>query len=380
MELEMELELTKFLHAHEDWADILRKEPYCLSIKEKGDYILFKYNQFNSDMWLAICREARGIIYDRKTLQPVCIPFFKFFNVGEPQSAVIDWNSARVEEKVDGYLVKVWYHNGWHLSSNGMIDAFDAVINSDGMSVGQLFERAVKSTFNDWIEALNPARSWTYMFEVVNPDYDVTIHYKRAGIYLLGARYRPTLREMSGRDALVLFTGCPSTLHVPELYSFKDKAQIEEFNKSYKGTDLEGFVVVDNYFNRIKMKNQSYLSVFHAIALKAKFTPKLFCYFYKDGTLDDCLAVNPDWREIAAKYFSALNKLVEEYERAYIDNEIYKIPPAGIVSYLSKNPVCPPSYVFGRLKGTFEFPFDWYNTMTEATMRRILNNCLGREE
>ena len=92
------------------------------------------------------------------------------------------------------------------------------------------------------------------------------------------------------------------------------------------------------------------------------------------------MAVNPDWRETAAQYFSALNKLVEEYERAYIDNEIYKIPPAGIVSYLANHPVCPPSYAFGRLKGKIEFPFDWYNTMTEATMRRVLNHCLEREE
>jgi hypothetical protein len=63
---------------------------------------MFKYSQQSSDFSNDIVKECRGIILDEDTLEPVSIPYFKFFNVGEPNAAEVDWASAKVLQKIDG--------------------------------------------------------------------------------------------------------------------------------------------------------------------------------------------------------------------------------------------------------------------------------------
>ena len=73
-------EIEAFMHEHSDWDTKLTQEPYCLQISYDGDYVLLKYNQIASDLSNPIVQQARGIIFNRHTLKPVCVPFFKFFN------------------------------------------------------------------------------------------------------------------------------------------------------------------------------------------------------------------------------------------------------------------------------------------------------------
>lgn len=70
--------------------------------------------------------ECRGLIVDKATLQPVCYPFNKFFNSVESHAAAIDWSTARVQQKVDGTLVNVFFwRDQWRFSTCGTLFAGD---------------------------------------------------------------------------------------------------------------------------------------------------------------------------------------------------------------------------------------------------------------
>ena len=123
------LELREFILSHDNWEELLTAEPYYLKISRDDEYIMFKYNQVFSDFNIPLVREARGIIFRESDWECVCHPFDKFGNYGESYCPEIDWKTTSVQEKVDGSLIKFWYDNGWHISTNGTIDAFKANLN-----------------------------------------------------------------------------------------------------------------------------------------------------------------------------------------------------------------------------------------------------------
>lgn len=74
----MKLKLVEFINNNEDWEELLIQKPYCLKINKYQGYILFKYDQINSDFSLDIVKEARGIILKEDNYKVVCFPFKSF--------------------------------------------------------------------------------------------------------------------------------------------------------------------------------------------------------------------------------------------------------------------------------------------------------------
>ena len=126
------LEINTFIQTDPDWEAKLEGAPYFVKTKRDSSFILLKYDQIRSDMTIPLVRECHGVILDESnSYYPVCVPFFKFGNFGESYVPNIDWSTARVQEKLDGSLIKLWHYKGeWHVSSNGEIDARNAHINS----------------------------------------------------------------------------------------------------------------------------------------------------------------------------------------------------------------------------------------------------------
>ena len=126
----MQLEILDFIESNPDWENKLMGSPYFVKTKREDGLVLTKYDQTHSDMTIPLVRECRGIILDETNgHQPVCVPLFKFGNFGESYIPDIDWTSACIQEKLDGSLIKLWYHAGeWRVSSNGEINARNAYI------------------------------------------------------------------------------------------------------------------------------------------------------------------------------------------------------------------------------------------------------------
>ena len=251
------LTLLDFIHQNPDWETKLAGAPYYVKAKRDKNYILLKYDQIRSDFNETLVRECRGIILDEsKGYTPVCVPFFKFGNIGESYVPDIDWPTARIQEKVDGSLIKVWHDQGeWHISSNGEIDARNANINSTLLTdtsrgnLYALFTEAWSKTGQD-MNALNP--SYTYMFELTSPHNRVVTRHNETSICHIGTRDNRTLAELD------IDIGVPK----PRIFNFRS---IEECMESAKllSIDEEGYVVVDSSFNRVKVKSPRYVALSH---------------------------------------------------------------------------------------------------------------------
>ena len=251
-----------FCQQYRDWFERLTQEPYCLKIKEDGNYVMFSYDQIKSDFNNPIVREARGIIFIRdKWGTPVCWAFDKFGNYGESYVPDIDWSTAFVTEKIDGSLIKIWWdwNGGWHISTNGTIDAFKAPIADIKVSdFGDYFCMALKkyySSFEDFVENLE--FDYTYMFELVGPYNRVVVPYDEPDLYFLGARNKHTGEEFSC-DPLIAGAFGLGRFKTPahfSLSSLNDCIKAVEL----KSWDDEGFVVADAQFNRIKIKSPAYV-------------------------------------------------------------------------------------------------------------------------
>ena len=176
----MRLELSDFIKQNPNWEEKLAEAPYYVKTKRDGDFVLLKYDQIRSDFNIPIVRECRGIILDEaESYRPVCVPFFKFGNFGERYVPDIDWSTARVQEKLDGSLIKLWhYKDRWRVSSNGEIDARKAHINS-ALLIGApqtdlytLFMEAWEKTGVSF-DCLD--QNYTYMFAVCKTQAKTTL-------------------------------------------------------------------------------------------------------------------------------------------------------------------------------------------------------------
>lgn len=254
----MKLKTIEFIKNNKNWKDLLIDSPYFLIIKEEDNYILLKYNQIASDFSNEIVRECRGLILDKTTLEPVCVPFFKFGNYGESYIPEIDWSSAETQEKVDGSIIKLWHHNGeWRVSTNGTINAFTCDIGQTDLlrmqcpfnSFGELFDNARKKCGLHYSK-LN--KHYTYMFELVSIYNKVVIDYGETSIFHIGTRNNKTLEEIN----------VDIGIKKPKKYKLNT---LEDCIKSAQELPYseEGYVIVDKHWNRIKIKSPQYVAVHH---------------------------------------------------------------------------------------------------------------------
>lgn len=247
----MELELQQFLRAGHS-LDELRKPPYSLIIKEEGDLVLFKYTQGASDGFNPIVREARGIILSRENWDIVCHPFHRFFNFNQPEADALRGN-LHIYEKVDGSLVKLYFYCGeWRCSSNGNIDARNVSLN--GKNFFELVKKALKTyglTWEFFTKNLNPY--FTYMYELATQDNPVVIKYTGYHLYYLGERNNFTGQEEYNPDPRI---DNVKVYHFTTLYEVVHSSLMMSDNQ-------EGYVVRDDEWHRVKVKNPTYFLVHH---------------------------------------------------------------------------------------------------------------------
>lgn len=249
-----------FIKENADWREILKNE-YGITIKEEYPYAIFNYG-LTSDFSSQIVQESRGIIINTDTLEVVCFPFRKFGNYNESYADKIDWNTARVQDKIDGSIVKMWFDNGkWAFSTNSMIYADKAIANAmTGETFMDIIEKA--DNFHGLEKANNILnKNCTYIFELVSPETQVVVRYDKPHLYHIGTRNNVTGQE------LITDIGIEKPKEYP-LKSLGDciNAAIK-LNQSKDGevhkVSKEGYVVVDGNWNRIKVKSPDYLMLHH---------------------------------------------------------------------------------------------------------------------
>jgi len=286
---------------------LLESKPYSCKIKEDEDYPLYFmvcYNQIESDFNNEVVRECRGIILTRNPYEIVCRPFDKFGNYGEGYVPDIDWDSARVQEKIDGSLIKVWWSEEylrWMISTNGMIDAYKAEIQND-LSPFKTFGDLFKSTFFIF-RHLRP--DCTTMFEVVSPWTRIVVQYKKSNRYHLGTRHNKTGQyfeePIEGYQRPIEF----------KLQTIEDVVQAARelpFNH-------EGYVVVDKDYNRLKVKSPAYVAVHH-LKNNGVINRKRLLDLILLNEIDEFITYFPEYRKVATKID---NKFFDFMYQLYLD-------------------------------------------------------------
>lgn len=243
----LQLELQKFIYNHPNsYKELLSDSPYCLSIKEMDNRIMFTYKQGRSDFSYPLVREARGIILDSKTLKVICMGFSKFFVHNSIFADSVDWNNLSIEEKYDGTLITLYFYQGkWIPATTGTIDAHNTPnIHPSIGNFADLFDIAAENSGLDYTK-LNP--NYCHMFELISPYNKLIVDYQNTEIIHIGTRDLTTLKELD------TFIG----VHKPERYNIKniDDALRYVNSDTYKG---EGFVAVDKDYNRIKIKSEDW--------------------------------------------------------------------------------------------------------------------------
>ena len=232
--------------------------------KTKDNRIIFNYT-IGADFSDPVVQEARGIIMDMgaedvsqvSQWRVVCWPFRKFGNYGESYADDIDWNTAQVQAKIDGSILKLYRYNGiWHWATNGCIDACDANTSMIGRTFQDVIELA--DNFND-SDCDKLDKYNTYIFELVSPETRVVVEYDKTHLYHLGTRSNLTGVEFNSDIGI----------EKPHIYNIADpnlEKVIEEAKHLNNGIcEHEGFVVCDSNYNRIKVKNPEYLMLHHSL-------------------------------------------------------------------------------------------------------------------
>lgn len=218
--------------------------------KTSDNYTIFNYNP-GADFSNPIVQEARGIILDNN-LNVMCWPFRKFGNWSESYVDEIDWNSAKIQEKIDGSVMKLWfdYNNQlWNWSTNSMIYAHEADYNDT------TFLRIIMSAVNyEDIQLDKLDKNKTYIFELVSPENQVVILYPFTKIWHIGTRDNISGIEYDEDIGI----------DKPQTYPLTNISEcleaVEKLNEKDDDIKHEGFVVVDKNWNRIKIKSSMYVA------------------------------------------------------------------------------------------------------------------------
>lgn len=308
----MKIKLLDFIKENSNWREILSACPYNIKIKDKDELTLLKYDQINTSKWDELSLWCRGIIINNKTLEPVCVPFKKFFNYGESAAADIDLDSAKVTEKIDGSLIKIFFYDGsWRIATNGSIDANEVMASEiNGMGSNVSFGTLVKQALGDFdLNRLN--MNATHMFELVSPYNQVVLDYgEEIALYYLGSRRMSDFVEYQEQVARENFK-------TPQLYDF-DKVPLTMIQEAVRDKiNFEGFVVVDKNFNRVKIKTEDYLMRHHARSKQV--TPKVIIEVLQAGELGEFLSNLEDRNNVKAMCL----ELQSKYENFIKDIDSY---------------------------------------------------------
>ena len=324
-------------HNPDNWEQRLNNR--LIRTSHTGNLVCFKYGS-EADFSDPLVCEARGIIIDIVHQMVVCRPFDKFFNVQERYAADIDWKTARVLEKIDGSLIKLYWYNGkWIFATSSTCDAVEAsVAGYKGITYRDVILRADnygKISFDDL------DKDYTYIFEIVSPMTQVVIKYDKTTLYYLAARDNTTGEEVDFEL---------ENFKKPRSFSLKTiedclEAAVKLNKHSEEDLTDEGFVVVDGKHNRIKIKSPAYIAR-HRVVSNKVFTAKRMTELFLQGT---------DFAKLA-KDFPNEARIIKYYEWQFEEVRHKIMEMAGYARALYEEYDHDRRAVANEIKGT---PYAW---------------------
>ena len=256
-----ELEVQKYLRSGKKLNDLKNEYHIDFVINEELNAVVLNYLP-NSDKSKTICRESRALILELHSWNIIAKSIDAFF---EPENAhcqntllQFNWDSAFAIPKYDGCLFVIYYWNDqWHIGTRFSVDSKCKVFSPNSGEINILWDELFKETlsdygmtWNDFTDELNKRES--YVFELCTKLNRNTIIYAESLLKLIAIIDLDTLEEKEVFDSkLKVFW--PEKIMVKNLDEAK---QIILMNNN--PLEVEGFVIIDSNFNRIKLRNEEF--------------------------------------------------------------------------------------------------------------------------
>lgn len=280
-----------------------------------NNLVLLKYDMIRSPMTNPIVQECRGLILDEaRNWDLVSLAFTKFFNLDEDSKLPdFDFNNFKVMDKLDGSLIQIYHYNGgWEIGTSGTPDAFGDCGNT-GITFRDLVLKTVEGQDPDMWRELDTNRC--YAFELLAAENQVVVYHACRSLILTGSRDRSTQKELDIWDQV---SEIPKEYKVGYVEGFDIEAvrkRVQELN----GNEAEGFVIMDKDFNRIKVKNDTYVFMSRSRDSFSK-SPRACVQLIMAEGVDDVRHLLPDFvQERISKYSACIKKLGDELTLAYAE-------------------------------------------------------------
>ena len=292
--------------------DGLEKTVSDLELKHKlyYDKVILKYDQLSSPVIMALeeVQECRGLILELDTWKVIGMAFKKFFNHSETNAHTINWNTARILEKCDGSLINLhydWNKDKWFAATTGTAEGEGNVNGMLDLTFNQLFWNTASKY---GLTENKLTKGFSYVFELMTPYNIVVKPHSESSLTLLTIRDLKTLNELSYNDVMEV----SKQINIPVVTEYDLNKNIDSLVKTFENMPFseEGYVIVDNDFNRVKLKNPEYVLVHH---LKDKLSFYNILGIIKNNEVEEFISTFKEREneilELREKYYGLIRAL-----------------------------------------------------------------------
>lgn len=321
--------------------------------------INLKYNIF-ADKSQKITQVCRGAVVDITDYSVQAYAFTRFFNDGEHWASQIDWESASVYEKYDGSLIKLFFYekaNEWVVSTSGSV-AGSGEVNGFGFSFNDLFWKIFNQV---GYKVSDLDKNICYIFELCSLYNKVVVSYAEPRLILLTARDRSNWEELP----LWKFS---SVFEVAKLYNLFSIEQATQYAEENGGAKLEGLIVVDKNYNRLKIKSSTYVSLHN---IKSNGSPN-FLNLYKNDNLSEFLKYFPEYEEEFTLYLDNIDRISSDSEEFLYKYQ--QFDQKNFALKVKEATYLPSGYLFARKSGKIASFEEYFLSISEKSALNLIKN------
>lgn len=284
------------------------KENHGIRSKTDGNLLILDYDQIRvkwSEPYGYVCR---GLILDASTLDVVAFGLPKFFNFGESYADELNWQSAMVYEKLDGSMVQRFFNprtKEFEFSTRFQLPC-DLKKNIVSDLSDYCWHDLISRCFNT-LAGIEQSEDETLVFEAMSPLNRVVVNHSDFKARVIAIRDNITFKEKS-------LTSLDESITPPMFPLFGPEA-CQKIADKYNGDVLEGFVVCDENFNRVKIKSKNYINL-HRMKDKALSLNSIILLI-KEKDEEEVLVHYPEFNDLFGRVKSHISSLAEKHNRVY---------------------------------------------------------------
>lgn len=281
-----ELLVKEYLKTH-SFQDLENDHGVVARSDQRNTKVSLNYDQIMVKSGDKLAEQCRGLILRPKSFlstdefltrivgetETLAWPMNRFYNLGDGSGAEVWWGDPelRVLEKLDGTMCIVYWDGlftNWCVGTRAVCEA-DLPIKAGHVEIGDmtfagLFWVAIADvikayTDDDALDFLE--RKNTYVFELTSTYNRVVVKYDVSQATLLAVRETQSGIELDPREQYV-----SHFINMPKFWSLDGPAAIQAFVEQADPAELEGCVVIDSEFRRLKIKSKKWVLASHAKA------------------------------------------------------------------------------------------------------------------